>query len=248
MLVIPALDIKDGHCVRLRQGRMDDDTVYSEDPLAMARHWASLGARRLHVVDLNGATRGRPVNIEIISEIARALPSVEIEVGGGIRDEDTIQQYLNAGVRYVVIGTKAVTAPHFVADACMEFPGHIMVALDVRNGKVAIEGWSKLSRHNAAELAQTFEQDGVEAIIYTDIARDGMLSGVNVEATVALARKLTVPVIASGGITTLDDIRQLCTVAAEGISGAITGRAIYEGSLDLAQALELAGSLSAPSG
>lgn len=240
MLVIPAIDIKDGKCVRLRQGRMDQDTVYEEDPLVAARRWAEQGAQRLHVVDLNGAVKGRPVNLEAIGRIAAAMPEVPIQVGGGIRDEDTIQEYLNAGVSYVIIGTKAVTAPHFVADACMEFPGHVMVALDVRDGRVAIEGWSKLSRHNAVELARQFEHDGVEAIIYTDISRDGMLTGVNIEATVALARELTVPVIASGGVTSLDDIRALCAVAGEGIGGAITGRAIYEGSLDFREALALA--------
>jgi phosphoribosylformimino-5-aminoimidazole carboxamide ribotide isomerase len=244
MLLIPAIDIKDGKCVRLRQGRMDDDTVYSDDPVEMARRWVDAGARRLHLVDLNGATVGKPVNSAVIHEIAQAFPSVPIQVGGGIRDEDTIQEYLNAGVRYVIIGTKAVTAPHFVSDVCLEFPGHIIVGLDVRDGKVAIEGWSKLSRHDAVDLALQFQDNGVEAIVFTDIRRDGMMSGLNLEATVAFARALTIPVIASGGVTNLDDIRALCAVQGDGITAAITGRAIYEGSLDFSAAQELADQLT----
>jgi phosphoribosylformimino-5-aminoimidazole carboxamide ribotide isomerase len=240
MLVIPAIDLKDGKCVRLRQGRMDDDTVYSDDPVAMARHWVEAGARRLHLVDLNGAFEGRPVNAPIIRRIAETFPDVPIQVGGGIRSEETIQTYLEAGVRYVIIGTKAVTAPHFVSDVCMEFPGHIIVGLDVRDGKPAIEGWSKLSHHNVVDLAQRFEQEGVAAIVYTDISRDGMLNGMNIESTVALAQKVAVPIIASGGITNLDDIRALCRVAHEGIEAAITGKAIYEGTLDFREAQHLA--------
>jgi phosphoribosylformimino-5-aminoimidazole carboxamide ribotide isomerase len=246
MLLIPAIDIKDGKCVRLRQGRMNDDTVYSEDPVAMAERWIRAGARRLHIVDLNGATKGRPVNAEIIHRICAAHPDTIIQAGGGIRDEDTIQQYLDAGVSYVILGTKAVTAPHFVADVCMEFPSHIIVGLDVRDGKVAIDGWSKLSRHDAADLAKKFEQDGISAIIYTDISRDGMLNGVNLDSTVAFARELAIPVIASGGLTNLDDIKALCQVENEGITAAITGRAIYEGALDFAAAQKLADRLSKP--
>ena len=245
MLIIPAIDIKDGKCVRLRQGVMSDDTVYSEDPLEMARRWVEEGARRLHLVDLNGATEGKPVNHGVIHDIAQAFPHVPIQVGGGIRDEDTIQRYLDAGVRYVIIGTKAVTTPHFVQDMCLEFPSHVMVGLDVRDGKVAIEGWSKLSRHDAVDLAKQFEEDGVEAIIFTDIRRDGMMSGLNLEATVEFARHLAIPVIASGGVTNLDDIRALCAVEREGIAGAVTGRAIYEGTLDLRAAQKLADELSA---
>ncbi len=240
MLVIPAIDLKGGRCVRLKQGRMDQETRYSDDPVAMARRWAEAGARRLHLVDLDGAGSGRPVNGQVIREICKAVPEVPVQIGGGIRDEDTIQTYLEAGARYVIIGTKAVTAPHFVSDACLEFPGHIYVGLDVRDGKLAIEGWSKLCHHDAAELALRFEQDGVAGIVYTDIHRDGMLNGVNVEATVSLARRLAVPVIASGGITGIDDIEALCAVAHEGIEGAITGRALYEGTLDLAEAQRLA--------
>lgn len=244
MLLIPAIDIKDGKCVRLRQGRMDDDTVYGDDPVAAAARWVEAGARRLHVVDLNGATTGKPVNAALVREIAQAFPQVPVQIGGGIRDEDTIQRYLNDGVRYVIIGTKAVTAPHFVSDICLEFPGHIIVGLDVRDGKVAIEGWSKLSRHDAVDIALQFEEDGVEAIIFTDIRRDGMMNGLNLDATVEFARHLRIPVIASGGVTNLDDIRALVAVESEGIAGAVTGRAIYEGTLDFRVAQDLADRLS----
>jgi phosphoribosylformimino-5-aminoimidazole carboxamide ribotide isomerase len=244
MLLIPAIDIKDGKCVRLKQGRMDDDTVYSEDPVRMAGRWAEQGARRLHMIDLDGAHSGTPVNANLIHEIADRYPGIPIQVGGGIRDEDTVQEYLDAGVRYVIIGTKAVTAPHFVSDMCLEFPGHIIVGLDVRDGKVAIEGWSKLSRHDAVDLAQHFEQDGVEAIIFTDIHRDGMMSGLNVQGTVEFARQLTIPVIASGGVTNLDDVQALCEVESEGVTGVITGRAIYEGTLDFRDAQALADKLT----
>ena len=243
MLLIPAIDLKDGKCVRLRQGRMEDDTVFSEDPVAVADRWVEAGARRLHIVDLNGAISGKPVNAEVIHRIAEAHPDLPIQVGGGIRDEDTIQSYLDAGVRYVIIGTKAVNAPHFVADICVEFPGHIIVGLDAKNGKVAIDGWSKLSNHDVIDIARRFEKDGVEAIIYTDINRDGMMAGVNIESSVALARAITIPVIASGGITNLDDIRSLCEVCDDGIMGAVVGRAIYEGTLDFSEGQQLADKL-----
>jgi phosphoribosylformimino-5-aminoimidazole carboxamide ribotide isomerase len=240
MLLIPAIDLKDGKCVRLRQGRMDEQTVFSDDPVAVAGQWVEAGASRLHIVDLDGALSGRPVNIEVIEQIAQTYPEVAVQVGGGIRDEDTIQTYLETGVRYVIIGTKAVTAPHFISDVCLEFPGHILVGLDAKNGKVAIDGWSKLSHHEAMDLAQRFEKDGVEAIIYTDIGRDGMMTGVNVEATVALARAISIPVIASGGVASLEDIRALCDVATEGIMGAIMGRALYEGTIDFCAAKAIA--------
>jgi phosphoribosylformimino-5-aminoimidazole carboxamide ribotide isomerase len=244
MLVIPAIDLKDGQCVRLRQGRMEDDTVFSSDPVAVAGRWVKAGARRLHIVDLNGAFAGKPVNGQVIEAIARAFPEIPVQVGGGIRDEDTIQAYLDAGVRYVILGTKAVNVPHFVSDVCAEFPGHIIVGLDAKEGKVAIDGWSKLSGHDVVDLAKKYQDDGVEAIIYTDIGRDGMLSGVNIDATVRLANAISIPVIASGGITNLDDIRRLCEVADQGIMGAITGRAIYEGTLDFTAAQKLADELS----
>jgi phosphoribosylformimino-5-aminoimidazole carboxamide ribotide isomerase len=245
MLVIPAIDLKDGKCVRLRQGRMDEDTVYSDDPVAMAEQWIAQGARRLHIVDLDGAVNGRPMNGRFIEEIAKRHGNVPIQVGGGIRDEDTVQAYLDSGVQYVIIGTKAIRAPHFIADLCVEFPGHIVVGLDAKNGKVAIDGWSKLSHHDVIDIARHFEKDGVEAIVYTDIGRDGMLSGVNIESTVALARAIHIPVIASGGVKSIDDVRKLCEVADHGIIGAITGRAIYEGTLDLREAQKLADELSA---
>jgi len=244
MLLIPAIDLKDGKCVRLRQGRMEDETIFSDDPLEAAARWVEAGARRLHIVDLNGAFAGRPVNAAVIRRIASAYPDLPIQVGGGIRDEETVQAYLDAGVSFVIIGTKAVSTPHFVNNLCMEFPGHVLVGLDAREGKVAIDGWSKLSHHNVIEVAQRFERDGVEAIIYTDIGRDGMMAGPNVEATAELARAISIPVIASGGVTRLDDIRALCDVASEGIMGAIIGRALYEGTLDLAEGQKLSDELT----
>lgn len=240
MLLIPAIDLKDGNCVRLRQGKMEDETVFSDDPVSVAERWVEAGARRLHIVDLNGAFEGKPVNADVVHAIAEAFPDLPIQIGGGIRDEDTVETYLDAGVQYVIIGTKAVNAPHFVNDLCLEFPGHIIVGLDAKDGKVAIDGWSKLSRHDVIDMAQHFEQDGVSAIIYTDIGRDGMMTGVNVESTVKLAQAVSIPIIASGGITNMDDIKALCKVADEGIMGAITGRAIYEGTLDFAEAAALA--------
>jgi phosphoribosylformimino-5-aminoimidazole carboxamide ribotide isomerase len=240
MILIPAIDLKEGKCVRLRQGRMDDETIFSDNPVEVATRWVNEGAQRLHLVDLDGAFAGKPVNARVIHDIAQAHPNLTLQVGGGIRDEDTIQAYLNAGVQYVIIGTKAVNTPHFVGDVCAEFPGHIIVGLDAKEGKVAIDGWSKLSNHDVIDLAQRFENDGVESIIYTDIGRDGMMKGVNVEATAKLARSIRIPVIASGGITNMEDIHALGKVSDDGIMGAITGRAIYEGTLDFAEAEKLA--------
>ncbi|WP_448507847.1 1-(5-phosphoribosyl)-5-[(5-phosphoribosylamino)methylideneamino]imidazole-4-carboxamide isomerase [Immundisolibacter sp.] len=237
MLLIPAIDLKGGKCVRLRQGHMDDVTVFDDDPVAVARRWVEQGATRVHVVDLDGAVAGRPVNAKVIAAITAAVQGVDVQVGGGIRDEDTIDAYLDSGVRYVILGTQAVNMPHFVRDACTEYPGHIIVGLDARDGKVAIDGWSKLSQHSVLDMAQHFERDGVEAIIYTDIGRDGMMRGVNVDSVVELARAVAVPVIASGGVSNLADIEALCAVASEGVSGVVIGRALYEGSLDLPSAL-----------
>jgi phosphoribosylformimino-5-aminoimidazole carboxamide ribotide isomerase len=247
MILIPAIDLKDGRCVRLRQGLMEEATVFSEEPAQMARHWLEQGAQRLHLVDLNGAFAGKPVNEramrEIVDEVNGEIP---VQLGGGIRTLDIIERYLDSGVSEVIIGTAAVKNPGFLHEACDAFPGHIMVGLDAREGKVAVDGWSKLTGHEVVDLAQRFQDYGVEAVIYTDIGRDGMLSGVNIPATVALARSLTIPVIASGGITGLEDVRALCEVEFEGIMGAITGRAIYEGTLDFAEANHLAISLSRP--
>ncbi|MGA7949831.1 MAG: 1-(5-phosphoribosyl)-5-[(5-phosphoribosylamino)methylideneamino]imidazole-4-carboxamide isomerase [Thiobacillaceae bacterium] len=245
MLMIPAIDLKDGHCVRLEQGEMHTATVFSEQPAAMARHWVEQGGRRLHLVDLNGAFAGKPVNEEAIQAIVKELgDEIPVQLGGGIRDLATIERYLDDGIRYVIIGTAAVKNPGFLHEACDAFPGHVMVGLDARDGKVAVEGWSKLTGHDVVDLAKRFEDYGVEAVIYTDIGRDGMLNGVNVEATVRLARALHIPVIASGGVTNLDDVRNLCAVAGEGIMGAITGRAIYQGTLDFTQAQKLADELA----
>ena len=243
MLLIPAIDIKNGKCVRLRQGRMNDETIYADDPVDMANRWVASGARRLHIVDLDGAVDGKPGNADIIHSIAEAHPDIPIQVGGGIRDEDTIQTYLDVGVSFVIIGTRAVTTPHFVSDVCLEFPGHIIVGLDAKDGKLATNGWSKLSHHDAIDMAQRFEEEGVAAIVFTDIGRDGMLNSVNIDATVALCQKITIPVIASGGIKNIDDVRALCEVAEDGIFGAITGRAIYEGTLDIVEAQKLADEL-----
>lgn len=237
MLVIPAIDLKGGECVRLRQGDLNAVTVFDTDPVKVAKGFAAAGARRLHVVDLDGAAAGRPVNAKVIHAIAEALPDLPIEVGGGIRDEDTIESYLDAGVSFVILGTQAVRLPHFVSDACLEYPGHIMVGLDARGDRVAVDAWSKLSTHTVLELAQRFERDGVAAIIYTDIGRDGMLSGINVDAVVELARAVTVPIIASGGVRDLSDIEALRAASEEGVAGVVVGRALYEGTLDLAAAI-----------
>ncbi|MCP3908368.1 MAG: 1-(5-phosphoribosyl)-5-[(5-phosphoribosylamino)methylideneamino]imidazole-4-carboxamide isomerase [Oceanicoccus sp.] len=236
MLIIPAIDLKDGACVRLRQGLMDDSTVYGDDPVQMASRWVDAGCRRLHLVDLNGAFDGKPINGEAVTSIAKAYPDLPIQIGGGIRNLDTIEHYINAGVNYLIIGTKAVKEPEFVTEACKAFPGHIIVGLDAKDGLVATDGWAEVSDIKATELAKRFEQDGVESIVYTDISRDGMMQGVNVEQTVAMAQASSIQVIASGGVTNMDDIKALQAVAGEGILGAITGRAIYEGTLDVAVA------------
>lgn len=240
MLVIPAIDLKDGKCVRLRQGRMDDETIFSDRPVDMAAQWFEQGARRLHLVDLNGAFEGKPMNGEVVKEIADRFPDKEIQIGGGIRDLATIQSYIDAGVDFVIIGTKAVEEPGFVQQACDKFPGHIIVGIDAKDGWVATDGWAKVSEVKAVDLAKQFQGYGVSAIVYTDISRDGMMQGVNVSATSALASSIDIPVIASGGVTNIDDIAVLCEHVSNGISGAITGRAIYEGGLDLQAAQLLA--------
>ncbi|PCJ38867.1 MAG: 1-(5-phosphoribosyl)-5-[(5-phosphoribosylamino)methylideneamino]imidazole-4-carboxamide isomerase [Moraxellaceae bacterium] len=243
MIIIPAIDLKDGKCVRLRQGRMDDETIFSDNPVDVAGRWVNEGARRLHLVDLNGAFDGKPMNAEIVTAIAKAYPDLPIQIGGGIRSLETIQTYIDAGVNYVIIGTKAVKEPQFVIDACKAFPGHIIVGLDAKDGYVATDGWAEVSEQTVVEVAKKFEEYGVESIVYTDINRDGMMKGVNVEATAALANAINIPVVASGGVTNIDDIKLLAEVVGNGIFGAITGRAIYEGTLDLKEAQDLADSV-----
>ena len=243
MLIIPAIDLKDGACVRLRQGRMEDSTVFSDDPVSMAAKWVEGGCRRLHLVDLNGAFEGQPVNGEVVTAIAKRYPNLPIQIGGGIRSLETIEHYVKAGVSYVIIGTKAVKDPQFVTDACKAFPGKVIVGLDAKDGFVATDGWAEVSTVQVIDLAKRFEADGVSAIVYTDIAKDGMMQGCNVEATAALAAASRIPVIASGGLTNLDDVRALCGVESEGIEGAITGRAIYEGSINFREAQDLADTL-----
>jgi phosphoribosylformimino-5-aminoimidazole carboxamide ribotide isomerase len=244
MLIIPAIDLKDGQCVRLKQGSMKDATVYSDAPAEQAKKWLEQGARRLHLVDLDGAAAGKPRNEPAIKEIVAAVGNeIPVQLGGGMRDMEIIEHYLDDGIAYVIIGSAAVKTPGLLHEACCAFPGHIMVGLDARGGKVAVNGWSKVTGHDVVDLAKKFEDYGVEAVIYTDISRDGMLNGVNIEATVELSRALTVPVIASGGLATLDDVKALCKVESEGIMGAITGRAIYQGTLNFKAAQALADKL-----
>jgi len=237
MLLIPAIDLKDGHCVRLEQGDMSVSTSFGDDPAAMARRWLDAGARRLHLVDLNGAFAGRPVNESavkaIIKEIGNEIP---IQLGGGIRDLDTIERYLDDGLSYIIIGTAAVKSPGFLKDACTAFGGHIIVGLDAKDGKVATDGWSKLTGHEVVDLGLKFQDYGVEGVIYTDIGRDGMLTGINIDATVKLARALTIPVFASGGLAGIADIEKLCAIEDEGVEGVICGRSIYTGALDFTKA------------
>jgi phosphoribosylformimino-5-aminoimidazole carboxamide ribotide isomerase len=238
MLLIPAIDLKNGQCVRLRQGRMTDVTVFSDKPEEVARSFVDQGAQRLHVVDLDGAVKGAPVNLRTVERIVAAAGSVPVQVGGGIRDEETVQRMLNIGVSFVIIGTKAVNTPHFLRDLCLEYPRHVLVAIDARDGRVAIDGWAKLSHFGAVEMAQHCERDGVESIIYTDIGRDGMLGGINLETTGELARAVNTPVFASGGVSTLDDLRALCALESDGVTGCVIGRALYEeGGLKLADCL-----------
>ena len=245
MLLIPAIDLKDGHCVRLKQGDMDQATTFGEDPAAMARRWVDAGARRLHLVDLNGAFAGKPKNLAAIKAILKEVgDDIPVQLGGGIRDMDTIEKYIDSGLRYVIIGTAAVKNPGFLKDACSAFGGHIIVGLDAKDGKVATDGWSKLTGHEVADLGKKFQDWGVESIIYTDIGRDGMLSGINIDATVKLAQALTIPVIASGGLGSMCDIEQLCAVESEGVEGVICGRAIYSGDLDFAAAQARADALA----
>jgi len=246
MLLIPAIDLKDGKCVRLKQGDINDSTHFGDDPAAIARRWVAAGARRLHLVDLNGAFAGKPINEAAIKAIlAEVGDEIPVQLGGGIRDLDTIERYLDDGLSFIIIGTAAVKSPGFLKDACSAFGGHIIVGLDAKDGKVATDGWSKLTEHEVVDLAKKFEDYGVEGVIYTDIGRDGMLSGINIDATVKLAQSLTIPVIASGGLSNLADVEKLCAVESEGIEGVICGRAIYNGDLDFAEAQRRADELAA---
>ncbi len=236
MILIPAIDLKDGQCVRLKQGRMDETTVFSNRPLDMAQRWVDEGAKRLHLVDLNGAFDGRPINGEVVEEIAKAFPDLPIQIGGGIRDAKTVQAYLDAGVQYCIIGTKAVEDPDFVVQLCQQFAGHIIVGIDAKNGMVATDGWDKVSTVSAIDLAHKFEQAGVSSIVYTDIARDGMMTGPNIEATAELARAISIPVVISGGMSNMQDIHNACSIEDAGVIATILGRSIYEGTIDLQEA------------
>jgi len=238
MLIIPAIDLKDGNCVRLRQGRMEDDTLFSSNPLQMARRWQQEGARYLHLVDLNGAFAGCPVNREAIINIVKSL-DIPCQLGGGIRSLETIEDYLNLGLERVILGTVAVEQEELVAEAAHRFPGHICVGIDARQGKVSTRGWAEETELEALDLALKMQEFGVAAIIYTDIMRDGMQTGVNLEDTGRLAESLEIPVIASGGIASLEDVKQLLTIEHKGVTGAITGRALYERTLDLQEAMQL---------
>jgi phosphoribosylformimino-5-aminoimidazole carboxamide ribotide isomerase len=238
MIVIPAVDIKDGRCVRLKQGRMSEETVYSDDPVQMAGTWYSKGAERIHLVDLDGAVEGKRVNGEVIRNIARSVP-VPVELGGGIRNLASIEFYLEAGVEWVILGTVACKNPEMVEEACRRFPGHVMLAIDARAGRVAVEGWTEDTERSAIEVARPFDGRGIAAVIYTDIQRDGMSVGPNLRATGEMAKALKTPVIASGGISGLEDIRKVMTLSGQGVMGVITGRALYEGTLDLGEAIRM---------
>ncbi|AFZ83374.1 phosphoribosylformimino-5-aminoimidazole carboxamide ribonucleotide isomerase HisA [Candidatus Kinetoplastibacterium blastocrithidii TCC012E] len=247
MLLIPAIDLKNGQCVRLRQGNLSDSTIFSEEPSIVAKRWLESGARRIHLVDLNGAFIGKPKNDLQIKSILDTIDNeIPVQIGGGIRDLNTIEYYLDIGISYVIIGTEAVKNPGFLNEACVAFPGHIIAGLDAKDGKLATDGWSKITKHNLIDIAKKFENYGCDSIIYTDINRDGMLSGLNIESTVELARNIKIPVYASGGVATIKDIEKLCEVSEEGIEGAILGRSIYEGSLDFRSAQKLADELTKP--
>ena len=243
MIIIPAVDIKDGKCVRLLQGRMDDDTVYSDDPEAMAAKWERLGAERIHVIDLDGAFLKNPQNVESIRKIAGSV-QVPIQLGGGIRNEKTVDMYLEMGIKYVIIGTEAIKNPTFVRNICQAYPGQVIVGIDAREGKVAIDGWTQTTQVEAVDLARKFEDCGVAAINFTDIARDGMQTGPNLAATKQLAEAISIPVVTSGGVSSIQDIKDLLPLETSGVIGVIVGKALYSGALELKSALELTNSPS----
>lgn len=238
MIVIPAIDLKDGRCVRLKQGRMSDETVYSTKPEEIALKWFEKGAERLHVVDLDGAIQKRPVHRETVQRIVKTVP-IPVEVGGGIRSIDSIRGYLDSGVHSVILGTAAFSDPNLLYQSCKEYPGRIILGLDANKGKIAVEGWTQVTEISPIELGNRFGTEGLEAIIYTDIQKDGMGTGPNVEATRALARGVNIPVIASGGIADIEDVKKVLTLSEDGVIGMITGRALYEGGLDLEEAVRI---------
>lgn len=240
MIIIPAVDIKDGKCVRLLQGRMDAETVFGDDPSVMAKKWEDQGAQLIHVVDLDGAVKKQPMNMPAIEKIIQTV-NVPVQVGGGIRNEETVKKYLDAGVRKVIIGTEAIRNPEMIDRLCKNFPDQIVVGIDAKDGWVAIEGWTETTRIKAVDLAMRFEASGVTAINFTDIHRDGMQTGPNIEATRQLARAVTISIIASGGVSKIEDIRNLLALEPEGVQGVITGRALYSGTLNLKEAIRLAG-------
>ena len=239
MIIIPAIDLKDGRCVRLKQGRMSDETIFSNAPEDMAVRWFEQGAKRLHLVDLDGAFQGKPVNKTAIEKIIRAVP-VPIQLGGGIRDMDTIKSYFDLGLHYLILGTAAHKDQELVEEACDKFPGQILLGIDAKDDRVALEGWTEEIVLTPVELAKRFEGVSMTAVIYTDIHRDGMKTGPNVDATRALATAIQIPVIASGGISTISDVFELSTLSENGVMGMITGRALYDGSLDLVEAISVA--------
>jgi len=245
MLVIPAIDLKDGACVRLSQGKMDQATVYSDDPVEMARRWEAEGAQRLHIVDLDGAIAGKPVNLKLVEKI-RAAVNLDIEIGGGIRSMETVKQYCDAGVTYIILGTAAITRPDFLAAACDTYPGRIIVGIDACNGMVAVRGWTETTSVTAIEVARRIDSTRVAAIIFTDISRDGMLTGPNITSTAALAQAGTIPIIASGGISSIEDVLKLVPLEPQGVIGVIIGRALYTGTIDLRQCIAGVAGLASP--
>ena len=239
MKIIPAIDIQNGNCVRLRQGDFSRETIFNNSPLDIAEKWVKDGAQRLHIVDLDGARLGEPINIDLISKICKTFPSIPVQIGGGIRDVETARKYINAGASFIIIGTKAVEDPNFVKDLCSEFHKKIIIGIDAKNGEVATEGWVSNSKVNAISLSKKFEDFGVSEIVYTDIEKDGMMGGLNIKATVDLAKEINIPVIASGGVSSNDDLKKIINYEKFGISGVIVGRALYENKINIKEAKEI---------